>query len=101
MQYHFSQNMIAGFNDRKDNARLAMYKSYLPVITEKVKDLMGNSCDHQDIVFEAVTRILENDGEFENVRRLEKFIKKVATNVCIDEQRKLKTRVEGTPHMKD
>jgi RNA polymerase sigma-70 factor, ECF subfamily len=89
---HFSQNLIAGFNDRNEKAVASMCMSYYPVIEYKVKKFTGGSPDDADLIREVITRFLEGRAEYYTIKNLEKYLNDVIKGVCEDERRKKETR---------
>ena len=92
MQRIFSQNIVAGFNDRKDNVRGRVCKSYYPVIFNKVLQTTGGSPEAKDLVQDIFAKILGHKGRFETIKNIENFIEKVTGTTCHDAIRRGKTR---------
>jgi RNA polymerase sigma factor (sigma-70 family) len=88
----FSQNLLAGFNERNEKAVRLMCEFYYPVIEEKVKKFTGGSPDDIDLVKEIICRFLERRVHYKSIKRLEKYLNKVITGTCEDDKRKKKTR---------
>ena len=96
MQRIFSQNIVAGFNDRKDHVRERVCKSYYPVIYNKVMQSTGGSPEAKDLVQDIFEKILSNKGRFKTIKNIENFIEIVTGNACIDYKRRGKLRQDNS-----
>jgi RNA polymerase sigma-70 factor (ECF subfamily) len=96
MQRIFSQNIVAGFNDRKDHVRERLCKSYYPVIYNKVMQSTGGSPEAKDLVQNIFEKILRSKGRFKTIKNIENFIETVTENACIDHKRRGKLRQDNS-----
>jgi RNA polymerase sigma-70 factor, ECF subfamily len=92
MQSIFSQNIVDGFNDKKDNVMIRVYKSYYPVILNKVMRLTGGSPEVYDLVQDIFLKIIRHKGRFNTIRNIENFIKIVTERTCLDHIKRRETR---------
>jgi RNA polymerase sigma-70 factor, ECF subfamily len=97
----FSQNLLAGFNERNEKAVRLMCEFYYPVIEEKVKKFTGGSPDDIDLVKEIICRFLERRVPYQTIKRLEKYLNKVITGTCIDDKRRKKTRTKNESRVEE
>ncbi len=92
MQPIFSQNSVAGFNERKGSELVRFFESYYPVILTQVMLQTESSPDAEDLVSDIIVKILSHPGKFKTLRNIENFVEKVINTTCLDNQRKKETR---------
>ena len=92
MQLHFSQNMVAGFNDGNEKMVARWWKSYYPGILHRVKDLTHGSPDAEDLASKVVFIVIESKGVFESLRNIENFTDTIIVRTCRAEMEKKKNR---------
>lgn len=92
MQLHFSQNMIAGFNDGNETMVGRWYKSYYPDIEKRVRQLTHGSPDAADLASKVVLIVIDNKGEFKSLRNIENFTETIIVRTCQAEMKKKKER---------
>jgi RNA polymerase sigma-70 factor (ECF subfamily) len=78
----FNQNMVPAFNEGDEKFVIRWYTSYFPGILNSVTELTGESSETLDLALEAVTRMLEHKGEFQTIKNIEGYLKKVIESVC-------------------
>ncbi len=101
----FNQNWIGAFNEGDPKAVARWFKTKYQEIFSEVSLRTNDSPDTLDLVMDVVTIILERKGEFETVRKIERYLYKVIGTICGQYKKKGKNRITYSPglpeHIKD
>jgi RNA polymerase sigma factor (sigma-70 family) len=93
----FSQNMVAGFNEKNKNACNSFHHTFQPFIRERVIDLVGESSDVDDLVQITFIKIFRSEARFETLRNIQRFVEKVCDRTCLDHLKQRKLRRSKAP----
>src|SRR5450432_1149349 len=76
--------IIPGFNRRDFKSTSWIYNAYLPDVFLIVKKLTRDAPEAEDLTADIFVILLQHQGAFESIRKLEYFLYTTARNVSLD-----------------
>src|SRR5213083_1104621 len=89
----FTQNTIAWYNEGKPAAKSRFYDTYQSEVQLAVQKLLPNVADAPDLVNEIFLKFFQQPLQFETVKNMENYLKRVIHSQCRDFKEKEQTPV--------